>query len=113
MEHLNKLLKSALKQFGANVTEAGAQRIARGLTGLERLISNVDSDCNLNDKSGYHSARHLREPVLLITQDLFDEKVFDFQPGRSYQCLGTNVLSTTRKLVFLRQNLLIAVKNLS
>ena len=86
MEHLNKLLKTALKQLGANVTEVGAQRIARGLTGLERLIGNVDSDCNLNDKSGYHSARHLRESVLLITQDLFDEKVFDFQPGRSYQC---------------------------
>ena len=29
MEHLNKLLKTALKQLGANVTEVGAQRIAR------------------------------------------------------------------------------------
>ena len=86
MEHLNKLLKIALKQLGANVSEAAAQRIARALTGLERLISNVDGDCNLNNRSGHHSAKHLRETVLLVTQDLFNETVFDFQPGRSYQC---------------------------
>ncbi len=85
MEHLNKLLKIALKQLGSNVSEAAAQRIARALTGLERLVHNVDKDCNLTDKSGYHSAKHLRETVLVITQDLLDEKVFDFQPGRKYQ----------------------------
>lgn len=86
MEHLNKLLKIALKQLGANVSEPAAQRIARALSGLERLISNVDSDCNLSGKSGHHNAKHLRETVLLITQDLLSEEVFDFQPGRKYQC---------------------------
>lgn len=56
MEHLNKLLKTALKQLGSNISEDAAQRIARALTGLERLISNVDSDCNLTGKRGYHNA---------------------------------------------------------
>ena len=32
MEHLNKLLKTALKQLGANVCESAEQRIARALT---------------------------------------------------------------------------------
>ena len=43
MEHLNKLLKTALKQLGSNISEDAAQRIARAITGLEHLISNVDS----------------------------------------------------------------------
>ena len=46
----------------------------------------VDNDCLLANKSGYHSAKHLRETVLQITKDLTDEKVFDLQPGRKYQC---------------------------
>lgn len=86
MEHLNKLLKTALKQLGANVSESAAQRIARALTALEHLIANVDNDCLLASKSGYHSAKHLRETVLQITNDLTEEKVFDWQPGRKYQC---------------------------
>ena len=61
MEHLNKLLKTALKQLGSNISEDAAQRIAKALPGLERLISNVDSDCNVTGKRGYHNAKHLKE----------------------------------------------------
>lgn len=46
MEHLNKLLKLALKQLGANVTETGAQRIAKSLEAVEDILVNVDRDCN-------------------------------------------------------------------
>ena len=45
MEHLSKLLKTALKQLGASVSQWAAQRIARALTALEHLIANVDNDC--------------------------------------------------------------------
>lgn len=46
MEHLNKLLKLALKQLGVNVTETGAQRIAKSLEAVEDILVNVDRDCN-------------------------------------------------------------------
>lgn len=86
MEHLNKLLKTALKQLGSNISEDAAQRIAKALPGLERLISNVDSDCNVTGKRGYHNAKHLKETVLQITQDLLSEEAFDCKSGRKYQC---------------------------
>ena len=86
MEHLNKLLKTALKQLWSNISEDAAQRIARALTGLEHLISNVDSDYNLTGKRGYHNAKHLKETVFQITQDLVSKEVFDCMPGRKYQC---------------------------
>jgi len=85
MEHLNKLLKIALKQLGSNISETGAQRIATGLDGLERLISNVHNDTMMQTNSGYHSSKHLKEIVFLITEDLINEKVFVHEPGRHYQ----------------------------
>lgn len=42
MEHLNKLLKIALKQFASNVTEAAAQQIAKSLSTIEDILLMVD-----------------------------------------------------------------------
>ena len=84
MEHLNKLLKLALKQLGANCSEKGAQHIAKSLQAVEDLLVNVDRDCNLKSKSGYNSSKCLDETVNTITRDLHDERVFDIQPGRVY-----------------------------
>ena len=84
MEHLNKLLKLALKELGANINEKGAQRIAKSLQAVENILVNVDNDCNLKPRSGYHRSQCLGETVTTITEDLCDEKVFDVQPGRAY-----------------------------
>lgn len=84
MEHLNKLLKLALKQLGANVTETGAQRIARSLEAVEDILLNVDRDCNRKKRSGYYSSKCLEETTVAITKDLKDEQVFNCQLGRAY-----------------------------
>ena len=85
MEHLNKLLKLALKQLASNVTEAAAQRIAKSLSTIEDILLMVDVDCNLKYRSGYHNSKHLEEIVLTITNDLHEKKVYSVQPGREYQ----------------------------
>ena len=69
MEHLNKLLKIALKQLASNITKASAQRIAKSLFTLEKVLSMIDSDCNLGPRSGYHSSKNLEETVITITKD--------------------------------------------
>lgn len=84
MEHLNKLLKIALKQLGSNITEDAAQRIAKSLSTLEDVLCMIDSDCDLKSRSGFHSSKHLDETVISITNDLNRMKVFDVQPGRGY-----------------------------
>ena len=85
MEHLNKLLKIALKQLASNITEASAQRIAKSLSTLEKVLNMVDSDCSLGPRSGYHSSKNLGETVIAITKDLHDMNVFEIKPGRSYK----------------------------
>lgn len=84
MEHLNKLLKIALKQLGSNVSEKGAQRIAKSLQPIEEIIVNVDKDCNRKSRSGYHSDKCLDETIITVTKDLHEEQVFTIQPGRHY-----------------------------
>lgn len=75
MEHLNKLLKIALKQFASNVTEAAAQQIAKSLSTIEDILLMVDVDCNLKHRSGYHNSKHLEEIVLTITNDLHEKPI--------------------------------------
>ena len=84
MEHLNKLLKIALKQLGSNITEDAAQRIAKSLSALEEVLCMIDSDCDLKSRSGYHSSKHQDETVISITKDLNTVNAFDVQPGRGY-----------------------------
>ena len=85
MEHLNRLLKLALKQLASNISEAGAQRIAKSLSTLEDILCSIDKDCNLKRRSGYHNSKHLDETVLIIAKDLHEIKAFRFQPGREYK----------------------------
>lgn len=85
MEHLNRLLKLALKQLASNISEAAAQRIAKSLSTLEDVLRMIDMDCNIKSRSGFHSSKHLDETVLSITKDLHDMKAFSFQPGREYK----------------------------
>ena len=85
MEHLNKLLKLALKQLASNISEPATQRIAKSLSTLEDILCMADIDCNLKARSGFHSSKHLDETVITITKDLHDIKAFSVQPGREYK----------------------------
>lgn len=98
MEHLNKLLKLALKQLGANLSEKGAQRIAQSLQAIEEILINVDRDCNLKPRVGYHSSKCLDETVMTITKDLHDENVFEVQAGRAYTSFKKFSLNLLQKL---------------
>ena len=84
MEHLKKLLKIALEQLTSNITDASAQRVAKSLSTLEKVLSMIDSDCNLGPRSGYHSSKNLEETVVTITKVLHDINEFEIQPVRSY-----------------------------
>lgn len=85
IEHLNRLLKLALKQLASNISEAGTQRIAKSLSTLEDILCSIHKDCNLKTRSRYHTSKHLDETVLIIAKDLHEIKAFRCQPGREYK----------------------------
>ena len=85
MEHMVRLLKCALKQLGANISENGAQRIAQSLGHIENLLENASSDCCVKKPSGHHSSKPLQETVMQIVKDLISEESFKEIPGREHQ----------------------------
>lgn len=96
MEHMVRLLKSSLKQLGANINEGGAQRIAQSLGHLEDLLQNASNDCQCKDPSGHHSKKPLQQSVLQIAKDLVSEECFEEIPGRQHKTFPKfkmNVLS--------------------
>ena len=76
MEHMVRLFKLSLKQLGANIDCIGAQRLAQSLGHVEKVIQNVDCDCSITKRSGYHSTKHLRESVFQIVKDLVEIDAF-------------------------------------
>ena len=84
MEHMVRLLKLSLKQYGANVGPVGAQRIAQSLGHVEEMLQNIDVDTNVDRGSGHHSSKHLLEVVLHFANDLNSVHAFEFVQGRSH-----------------------------
>lgn len=54
MEHLNRVLKEAVKGLGANKTEKALVRVGKAIGAIESVQHNFDDDNNINDCSGNH-----------------------------------------------------------
>lgn len=52
MEFYNHMLKSCLRMLGGNVNAKSAQRVARCLTMMQKVLDSVDCDVRLVNKSG-------------------------------------------------------------
>ena len=85
MEHLNLDLKKLLKAMGGKITQNAAQRCARSLTVMNKVLDAVYDDCNKQHRHGYHGSKNKTETVQSIATDLNEGKVFENVPGRSYQ----------------------------
>ena len=52
MEFYNHMLKSCLRMLGGNINAKSAQRVARCLTMMQKVLDSVDCDVRLVNKSG-------------------------------------------------------------
>jgi len=96
-EHQNKLLKTMWRALGPNLNEKNAARIAGTLESMEKILSSVDSDCKLSDRSSYRSVKQKEEAVHQITTDLVSINAFHFTRHRkghpSFSDIDSNMLS--------------------
>lgn len=82
MEFYNHMLKSCLRMLGGNVNAKSAQRVARCLTMMQKVLDSVDCDVRLVNKSGAHKLVEAQQAVSQIVNDLVEGNVFSFQQGR-------------------------------
>lgn len=81
-EHLNLDLKKLLNAMGGKITEASAQRCARSITVLNKVMDGVYQDCRKSRKGGFHRTKNANETVRSITDYLLQITAFQHTPGR-------------------------------
>lgn len=82
MEHLNFLLKMVLKSLSGHNTQRSAQRVARSLGTLEKIMDSIRKEMGLKKGTGHHGIKGPDEAVKIIVTDLLNANVFNHPPGR-------------------------------
>ena len=96
-EHVNKLVKSIIKNQGSNFTEVALQRAARSVTTLESICHQFDQQANIPPVTHSHSSKSIEKDVekvmgVVLKNDLLLVKS-DRSSHSSYQNMKTNPLS--------------------
>lgn len=96
MEHLNLDVKKLLHAMGGKITEAAAQRCARSMTVMNKIVDSVYDECDKSHRTGYHGIKTSKETVHSITHDLIQGDVFTYTQGRegynSFKNFKSNII---------------------
>lgn len=82
MEQLNLICKTSLRNVGSNFTKNSGERISKSLSFIEEVIETVDSECGNLKREGNHGTTDSKDIIKYVVTELWDKKVFEFQPGR-------------------------------
>lgn len=83
LEQLNGILKSCLKVLGPNFNEKSAQRVARSIGKVEKILAGTDKDCHGAKEINTRAKTDPTEAVAQIVKDLISQDVFVYTPGRA------------------------------
>lgn len=97
LEHLNRLVKTAIEGLGGNKTEKAIIRVGRSIGKLATTMENYDKLHTVPATSGSHSKRSDAKDLKKIVQQLQQQNVFKKTPGRvhqSFKKLKPNLIRT-------------------
>ena len=100
MEHLNRLVKDAIKGLGANKSSKAINRVGKAIGTITKTLTNFDAVNNVPDESGHHSKRSSEKDLHKIVNQLVKSRVFDIIPGRrhkSFPHLQMNYITSLSK----------------
>ena len=83
MEHLNRLVKTAMKGLGANKTEKAITTVGEVLGVLGPVLENFDEDNQVAPDSGSHKMASVRKDMAILLKEL--KGVFSDTPGRQHK----------------------------
>ena len=67
-EHLNRIVKDAIRGFNTNKTEKAVQKVGKALRMLSPLLDNFDSINNVKQPSGSHKAPSFAKDLEIIVK---------------------------------------------
>jgi len=83
MEHLNRSVKTAIKNLGPNKVEPGITKVGKVLRVLVPLLDNFDQENDVSNVSGHHSKPSEDKDIKILLENL--SASFDVVPNREHR----------------------------
>lgn len=99
MEHLNRLLKDAVRGLGSNKTESAISRVGRAIGTIAPVLSKFDNENLLVTPTGTHHIASYERDQNVIVSELCTTNVFGYVSGRRHTSFSKprNVLHAMSK----------------
>ena len=100
MEHLNRLLKEAIKALGANKTTNAINRLGRCIIPLSDVLDWFDTVHSTEAQKSSHNIPKADKDLTTLIKELLKAEVFNNKPGcklRSFSRFTNNPMSTLLK----------------
>ena len=85
-EHLNRLIKTAIKSLGPNRQDSAIIRCGKALGTISKVLHQFDKDNDIAAASGAHSCPSQEKEVVKIVTELLKESVLTEISGRKFTC---------------------------
>ena len=89
MEHLNRLLKDAIKALGANKTPKAIERVGKCIAPLDEVLARFDAIHKYTSQTGGHKTLNADKDIALMVGQLRKANVFNDIPGRKHHAFST------------------------
>ena len=88
MEHLNRLLKDAIKALGANKTTKAIDRVGKCIAPLDELLDRFDTAYDYSSQSDHHKIPKANKDITIMLEQLHKADVFRCIPGRKHRAFS-------------------------
>lgn len=88
MEHLNRLLKDAIKALGANKTPKAIDRVSKCIAPLDELLERFDTIHNYSPQSDCHKNPSATKDITIMLEQLRKADVFHSTHGRKHHAFS-------------------------
>ena len=86
MEHLNRLIKTAMEGLGSNKKKAAAMiRIGKAVGLLGRITKSFDEEAGVSQPSGKHAKKTWQKDFVKIVEELLQQNVFDEHTTKTHK----------------------------
>ena len=85
LEHLNRRLKTALRNMGSNVTDSSVTLAAKSINVVNHVCSVFESSDGHKPDSGLHSSPSFERDYKLVLSALCEKEVFVYKSKRQYK----------------------------
>ena len=98
MEHMNRIVKTAIEGLGANKTEKAIIRIRKSVGTFMKTLEKFDREVGVPSVSGKHSKKSMLKDLEITIQQLVDSRAFDTSKSHTHKSFSSHKTNLMAKL---------------